>query len=65
MTGLLARWAALALALFCVAGAFIFHHNVSDQMQSIMFMKNVAMAGGLLMLYVHGPGKLTISVANA
>ncbi|UTW07428.1 DoxX family protein [Pseudomonas benzenivorans] len=58
--GLLTRWAALALAAFSVAAAVIFHSNFSEQMQMILFMKNFSMAGGLLMLYVHGAGAISI-----
>ncbi len=60
IVGFLTRWAALALAGFCIVGAVIFHHNFADQMQMIMFMKDFAMAGGLLLLYVHGAGPFSI-----
>ena len=65
VTGFMARWAALALAIFCVVGALIFHNHFGDQMQSIMFMKNLAMAGGLLMLYVHGSGAYSLEPGAA
>lgn len=58
--GFLTRWAALALAVFCIVAALMFHLNFGDRMQMIMFMKNFAMAGGLLMLYVHGAGAFSI-----
>lgn len=58
--GFLTRWAALALAVFCVAAAVIFHRNFDEQMQMILFMKNFAMAGGFLLLYVQGPGTFSI-----
>lgn len=58
--GFFARWAALALAAFCVAAALIFHRNFGEQMQMILFMKNFAMAGGMLLLYVQGPGAFSI-----
>ncbi|MCY1552624.1 Inner membrane protein YqjF [compost metagenome] len=58
--GFLTRWAALALAVFCVAAAVIFHRNFDEQMQMILFMKNFAMAGGFLLLYVQGPGAFSI-----
>jgi putative oxidoreductase len=60
IVGLFTRWAALALAAFCVAAALIFHRNFAEQMQMILFMKNFAMAGGLLLLYVHGGGAFSI-----
>ena len=46
--------AAGALSLFCIATAFIFHNDFSEQMQLIAFMKNLALAGGLLFLSVNG-----------
>ena len=58
--GLLSRWAALALAVFSIAAAFIFHLDFANQTQTIMFMKNLAMAGGLLLLFAHGPGQLAL-----
>ena len=52
--GFKTRYAAFALAVFSVAAAFIFHRNFGDQMQMIMFLKNIAMAGGLLLLANSG-----------
>jgi putative oxidoreductase len=48
------RYAAFALAIFSIATAVIFHRNFADQMQMILFLKNIAMAGGLLLLAVSG-----------
>lgn len=59
------RWAALALALFCVVAGLIFHHNLGDRMQAIMFMKNLAMAGGLLLLHGCGAGALSVDAWRA
>jgi len=56
IAGLMTRWTALALAGFTLAAGLIFHFDFSDQMQSILFMKNLAITGGLLMLAVHGAG---------
>lgn len=44
------RIAAFLLAGFTVLSALIFHANLADQMQFILFMKNLAMAGGLMFL---------------
>jgi putative oxidoreductase len=59
------RWAALALALFTVAAAVLFHNYWAmpadkQMMQQIMFMKNLAVVGGLLMLAVAGPGAWSV-----
>lgn len=50
LVGWQTRIAAFLLAGFTVLSALIFHASFSDQMQSILFMKNLAMAGGLLFL---------------
>ncbi len=60
LAGVLARWAALALALFSIAAAVIFHTNFADQTQMTMFLKNIAIAGGLLMVFGYGPGRLSL-----
>ncbi len=54
------RVMAAGLALFSVTAAVIFHSNFADQMQMIMFMKNIAMTGGLILLALHGAGRLSI-----
>ena len=46
--------AAAFLCIFCISTAIIFHNNLSDQMQFIAFMKNIALAGGFLFLVVNG-----------
>ena len=50
------RLAALALAAFSVAAAVLFHADFGNQMQMIMFMKNISIAGGFLLLAAHGAG---------
>ncbi|SCX05646.1 putative oxidoreductase [Nitrosomonas eutropha] len=50
------RLVSVALALFTLAAAVIFHSNLADQTQMIMFMKNIAIAGGFTLLAVHGAG---------
>lgn len=54
------RLAAFALAGFTILSALIFHNNLGDQMQMIMFMKNLAIAGGLLLLAEHGAGAFSL-----
>jgi putative oxidoreductase len=50
------RISAFLLAGFCLLSALIFHANFGDQMQSILFLKNMAMAGGFLFLVAGGAG---------
>ena len=38
----------------------IFHRNLVDQIQMIMFFKNIAIAGGFLLLVANGAGRLSI-----
>ena len=46
--------AAGLLSLFCIATAVIFHNDFSDQMQLGSFLKNVALAGGFLFIFING-----------
>ena len=54
------RWASYALAGFSIAAALIFHNNFADQMQSILFMKNIAIAGGFMALASVGAGAYSL-----
>ncbi|KQW36053.1 DoxX family protein [Rhizobacter sp. Root404] len=63
--GFLTRWTALALAVFTVIAAFIFHAYwgvPAEQvmMQQINFWKNISIAGGFLVLAAFGPGAISI-----
>ena len=61
--GFRTRAVAAVIALFSVGSALIAHTNFSDQSQAINFMKNLAMAGGLLMFVRHGAGAASIDAA--
>ena len=60
LVGWQTRWAALGLAGFTVLAALIFHNNLGEQMQMILFMKNLAITGGLLLLAEHGAGAYSL-----
>ncbi len=60
IAGFQTRLVALALAGFTLLLALIFHNQLGDQTQFILFIKNVAIAGGLLFLARHGAGELSI-----
>ena len=60
--GYKARWAALALAIFSLLAALIFHNfwdvEAAQKMnQQINFLKNLAITGGMLMVFAFGPGR--------
>ena len=58
--GLLTQLTAIAFAGFSVVSALLFHFQLDDQMQFLMFYKNIAMAGGFLALASRGAGKFSI-----
>ncbi len=58
------RIAAFLLAGFSMVSAVLFHADFGDQMQMIMFMKNLALAGGFLMIVALGAGPWSIDNRN-
>lgn len=60
LAGAATRWTAIALALFSIAAALVFHRDFADPMQAVSFWKNLGLAGGFLMLAAHGPGTLSV-----
>ena len=48
------RIAAGLLSIFCLLTAFIFHFELADQIQLILFLKNIGLAGGFLFIVVNG-----------
>lgn len=55
-----ARWAAAALVLWMIPVTLVFHNPGGGQEQMAHFMKNIAITGGLLMLWASGPGALSL-----
>ncbi len=60
IVGYQTRIAAALLSLFCIATAVIFHNDFSNQMQLTSFLKNIALAGGFLILFVNGAKGLSL-----
>jgi putative oxidoreductase len=60
IVGWQARCAALALAIFCIVTALLFHTNLADRNQLLHFEKDLAIAGGLLVLAAFGPGRFSL-----
>ena len=56
IAGYQTRITAFMLAGFSLVSALLFHADFNDQMQSILFMKNIAIAGGFLFLVANGAG---------
>ena len=60
IVGYQTKISALALAIFTLATALVFHTDFTNQMQLISFLKNFAIAGGFLIIFVNGAGKYSI-----
>ena len=60
MLGWHTRIAAFLLAGFSLLSALLFHFDFSDQMQMIMFMKNLSIAGGFLLIVAFGAGAYSL-----
>ena len=54
------RVVSLLLAGFTLVTGALFHNNFADQIQMVMFFKNVAIVGGLLMLVADGAGRYSL-----
>ncbi|HME43060.1 MAG TPA: DoxX family protein [Syntrophorhabdales bacterium] len=54
------RLFAFFLAGFCILAPLLFHLNFADQTQSIMFMKDISIAGGFLIIFARGAGGLSL-----
>jgi putative oxidoreductase len=59
------RVVALLLAGFTLATGVLFHNNFADQVQMIMFLKNLSITGAFLMLAANGAGALSLDARNA
>lgn len=60
IAGFFTRTLALLLAGFTLLAAVIFHYQPAEQMQMLMFMKNITIAGGFIVLAVAGGGAFSI-----
>ena len=60
IVGYRTKWAAAVMALFTFAVAIIFHTDFSEEMQMIFFLKDIAIAGGFMIVVAYGPGKISL-----
>ena len=51
---------ALVLAIFTLTTALIFHTDFSESMQMMLFLKDLAIAGGFMIIIAYGPGKISL-----
>jgi len=58
--GLRTRIVGIVMAIFTVAAALSFHHNLADPNQMAHFLKNIAITGGLLQVVAFGAGSFSI-----
>jgi len=65
LCGYYTRAAALLLAGFCAATAVLFHTKLGDRNQLLHFEKDLAIAGGLLVLFAHGAGAWAFDAMRA
>jgi putative oxidoreductase len=61
LVGVKARWAAAALALFCLFTAFAVHLPASDMLN---FYKNLVMAGGFFYVIAFGAGAMSVEAGD-
>lgn len=65
LIGFKARLISLLFVGFNIVSALIFHQFWNDESQMNPFMKNIAMAGGFLMIFAHGPGAYSVDKDHA
>nr|WP_292572861.1 DoxX family protein [Mesorhizobium sp.] len=58
--GILARLGAVALGLFCLMTASLFHTNFASQNELLHFEKDLAIAGGMFILALAGSGRVSV-----
>ncbi len=64
LIGYQTKIAAILLGGFTFLAAVIFHTDFSQQVQMFFFMKNLAITGAFLLLFVHGPGQWAVNSNN-
>ena len=60
IVGYKTKWAASIMALFTFVVAIIFHTDFSEGMQMVFFLKDIAIAGGFMIIVAYGPNKISL-----
>ncbi|MBE9045140.1 DoxX family protein [Pleurocapsales cyanobacterium LEGE 10410] len=64
LLGIKTRWGAAMLIIFLIPATLIFHTDFATELEQAMFLKNLAMLGGLLMLIQYGGGNMVLLKAD-
>ena len=60
IVGYKTKWAASIMALFTFSVAIIFHTDFGEELQMVLFLKDIAIAGGFMIIVAYGPGKISL-----
>ena len=60
IVGYKTKWAAAVMALFTFTVAIIFHTDFTEGMQMMFFLKDIAIAGGFMIIIAYGPSKISL-----
>ena len=60
IVGYKTKLAALVMALFTFTVTIIFHTDFHEDMQMIFFLKDLAIAGGFMMIFFYGANKISL-----
>ena len=60
IVGYKTKWSASIMALFTLTVAIIFHTDFREGMQMMFFLKDIAIAGGFMIIIAYGPGKISL-----
>ena len=60
IAGYKTKWTASVMALFTFAVAIIFHTDFGESMQLMLFLKDIAIAGGFMIIIAYGPSKIRL-----
>ena len=60
ITGYRTKWVASVMALFTFTVAIIFHTDFSEGIQMMLFLKDIAIAGGFMIIIAYGPSKISL-----
>ena len=54
---------AILLLVFLIPATLVFHNPIANPSETIAFLKNLGLMGGLLMVLAYGPGPVSLGAA--